>query len=108
MHLGHMTKMATIPTYGKTPSKNLLLKNRRAYFHETWYVTSGTPAHHSSFKCCPVGLTLTYFTTRSNLVTKAFLEEKVKTVDFSETIAASDLKVSRSIHLIEYINICEY
>ena len=27
---------------------------------------------------------------------------KVKTVDFSETIAASDLKVSRSSHLIDY------
>ena len=26
----------------------------------------------------------------------------MKTVDFSETIAASDLKVSRSSHLIEY------
>ena len=26
----------------------------------------------------------------------------MKTVDISETIAASDLKVSRSIHLIEY------
>ena len=26
----------------------------------------------------------------------------MKTVDFSETIAASDLKASRSIHLIEY------
>ena len=38
-----------------------------------------------------------------NLVTKAFLWEKVKTVDFSETIAASDLKVSRSSHLIEYM-----
>ena len=30
----------------------------------------------------------------------------MKTVDFSETIAASDLKVSRSIHLIErYVSI---
>ena len=28
---------------------------------------------------------------------------KVKTVDFSETIAASDLKVSKSSHLIEYM-----
>ena len=27
---------------------------------------------------------------------------KMKTVDFSETIAASDMKVSRSSHLIEY------
>ena len=33
---------------------------------------------------------------------------KVKTIDFSETIAASDLKVSRSSHLIEYMKIREY
>ena len=32
----------------------------------------------------------------------------MKTVDFSETTAASDLKVSRSRHLIEYMKICEY
>ena len=31
----------------------------------------------------------------------------MKTVDFSETIAASDLKVSRSRYLIEYMKICE-
>ena len=31
----------------------------------------------------------------------------MKTVDFSETIAASDLKDSRSRHLIEYTKICE-
>ena len=29
----------------------------------------------------------------------------MKTVDFSETIAASDLKVSRSRHLIDYMKI---
>ena len=32
----------------------------------------------------------------------------MKTVDFSETIAASDLKVGRSRHLIEYMKVCEY
>ena len=32
----------------------------------------------------------------------------MKTVDFAETIAASDLKVSRSRHLIEYMKVCEY
>ena len=32
----------------------------------------------------------------------------MKTLDFSETITASDLKVSRSRHLIEYMKICEY
>ena len=30
------------------------------------------------------------------------------TVDFSETIVASERKGSRSRHLIEYIKICEY
>ena len=49
-HLGHMTKMAAMPIYGKKPFKNLLLQNQRADFHETWYVASGTPAHHSLFK----------------------------------------------------------
>ena len=31
----------------------------------------------------------------------------MKTVDFSETIAASELRVSRSRHLIDYMKICE-
>ena len=32
----------------------------------------------------------------------------MKTVDFSETIAAIDLKVGRSRYLIEYMKKCEY
>ena len=32
----------------------------------------------------------------------------MKSVDFSETFAASDLKGSRSRPLIEYMKICEY
>ena len=32
----------------------------------------------------------------------------MKTEDFSEIIAASDLKVGRSRHLIEYMKVCEY
>ena len=50
---GHMTKMAAMPIYGKKPFKNLLLQNRRADFHETRYVASGTPAHHSLYKWWP-------------------------------------------------------
>ena len=46
---GHMTKMAAMPIYGKN-LKNLLLQNRQADFHETWYVASGTPVHHSLYK----------------------------------------------------------
>ena len=33
---------------------------------------------------------------------------KSETVDFSENIAASYLKASRSSHLIEYMKVCEY
>ena len=46
--------------------------------------------------------------TWSNLVTKAFLEEKVKTVVFSETIAACDLKVGRCRQLIEIMKVFAY
>ena len=34
--------------------------------------------------------------------------KKVKTVDFSETNEASDLKVGRCRQLIEFLNVCEY
>ena len=54
------------------------------------------------------GVTLTYFTAKSKFVTYVFLWEKVKTVDFSETIAASDLKVGRCRQLIEFMKVCEY
>ena len=54
------------------------------------------------------GLTLTYFTARSNLVNYAFLYEKVKPVDFSEIIAACDLKVCRCRQIIELMKLCEY
>ena len=33
---------------------------------------------------------------------------KSKTVDFSETIAASDLKNGRCRQLIEFLKVCEY
>ena len=63
---GHMTKMVAMPIYGKKNFKNLLLRNQRADFHETWYVASGTPASHLNDD---PGMTLTYLTARSNFVT---------------------------------------
>ena len=83
-YLGHMTKMAATPIYGKN---NLLLQNRWAHFHETWFVASRTSAHCSFINDDP-GMTLTYFTARSNLETEAFTWEKVKTMDFLKTIVA--------------------
>ena len=53
-------------------------------------------------------VTLTYFRARSNSVIQAFLWEKVKTVDISETIAAFDLKVGRCRQLIDITKVCEY
>ena len=40
-------------------------------------------------------LTMTYFTAISNLVPYAFIWEKDKTMDFSETIVVYDFKVGR-------------
>ena len=45
------------------------------------------------------GLTLTYFTTRSNLLLYAFVQEKVKTMNFSETIVVYDIKAGRCSQL---------
>ena len=33
---------------------------------------------------------------------------KSEIMDFLETIVASDLKVSRSSHIIEFMKVCEY
>ena len=54
------------------------------------------------------GLTMTYFTARSNLVPYAFVWKKVKTMDFSEIIVVYDIKVGRCIQLNEYIKLYEY
>ena len=53
------------------------------------------------------GLTLTYFTARSNLVPYAFVREKVKRMDFSETTVGYDIKVVRCTQLNEYMKLYE-
>ena len=54
------------------------------------------------------GLTLTYLTAMSNLVSYAFVWEKVKTMDFSETIVVYNVKVGRCSELNEYLKLYEY
>ena len=54
------------------------------------------------------GLTLTYFTARSNLVPYAFVWEKGKIMDFSKTVVVCDIKVGRFSQLNEYMNFYEY
>ena len=58
---GHMTKMAARPYMVKT-LKNLLFQKLMSYDLEIWHVGSGTQA----LQTIDLGLTLTYFTARSN------------------------------------------
>ena len=53
-------------------------------------------------------LTMTYFMARSNLVPYAFVWQKVKTMDFSETIVVYNMKVGRCSQLIENMKPYEY
>ena len=86
---GHMTKMATMPTYGKnlknsfSGTKRLMtLKHRMLEFNQV--CSNEEP-----------GFTLTYFTARSSLVPYAFVWEKGKTMDFSITVVVCDIKIGR-------------
>ena len=85
---GHMTNLATMPIYGK---------NLKKIFYGTKMLMTLKPSMHHRvlqyFHVCSnddPGLTLTYFTARSNLVPFAFVLEKGKTMDFSETIVVCD------------------
>ena len=61
--------------------------------------------HHRVLECFQIyskdapGLNLTYFMARSNLVPYAFVLEKVKTMDFAETIVVYDIKIGRCSQL---------
>ena len=89
---GHMTKMAAMPIYGKNPSK-IFSWTSGLISKRTLYVASGTTAHHSLLKWRPL-VDLDLFNSKVKFWNLSFLN-KVMTVDFSETIAACDLKVGR-------------
>ena len=74
---GHMTKMATMPIYGKT-FKNLLLWNRTLMTLKLGMQHRVIEYYQVCSNDAP-GLTLTYFMARSTFVLYAFLQEKVKT-----------------------------
>ena len=77
----------------KTLKKKFLLRNQKANDLETLYAASGAEYYQVCSNDDP-GLTLTYFTTGSNLVPYAFVLEKGKIMDFSETIVVYDLKLA--------------
>ena len=88
--LGHITKMAAMPIYGKNLYKYMYssLEPKLGIRHRVL----------KYYKVCSnnvPGLTWPYFTARSNLVPCAFVWEKVKIMDFSETIVVYDTKGGR-------------
>ena len=99
--------MAAMPIYGKNPLEIFFSRSGRQ-------ISTKLGMKHRGLQPIIVysnddpRVTLTYFTTRSNLVILAFLWKKVKTVDFSESIAACVLKVARCRQLIEIMKVCEY
>ena len=85
--------MAAMPIYGKKPKKIFFSGTKRP-------MTLNLGMHHRVLEYYQVcsnddpGLTLNYFTAMSNLVPYAFVWEKGKTMDFSETIVVYDLKLA--------------
>ena len=101
----HMTKMAAMPIYGKN-FKNLLLRNQKADELETWYTALGAQVLPSCSNDDP-GLTLTYFTARSNLVPYAFVWEKGKIMDLKlATDDRSDKKFLLTSKLYPLETVC--
>ena len=91
---GHMTNMATMPIYGKKKLKHPLLWNQKADDHETLlYASLSARVLPSLLKWWP-WVDLDLFSRRSNLVPYAFVWEKGKTMDFSETIVIYYLKLA--------------
>ena len=108
-HLGHMTKMADMPIYGKNPSKIFFSRAGRPIFTKHGMYHQGLQPIIVCSNDDP-GVTFTYFTARSKLVTGFSMGKSENSGFFSNycIYAASYMKVSRSSHLIEYMKVCEY
>ena len=75
------------------PFKNLLLQNQKADDLGTWYVASGMWGLPSLFND-DLRLTLTYLTSRSNLLPNAFKWGNFLKVDFLKTTEANVITLS--------------
>ena len=88
-----MAKMAAMPIYGKNLKKSSAPEpNGRWPWKFVWLLGARVLPSCSNDD---LGLTVTYFTARSNLVHYAFVWRKGKTMDISETIVVYDVKVDR-------------
>ena len=101
--LCHMTNMATMPIYGKNFKKSSSLEPK-GQLPWKFVCSIGYSSTSKFWSNDDPELTLTHFTARSNLTPYAFVWEKGKLMDFSETIVVYDIKVGRFSLLNEYMN----
>ena len=86
--------------------KTSFLLNRKADDLKNWYTALSTQVLPGVFKWCPcVDLNLFYGKVKFGPI--CFRMEKVKTMDFSETIVVYDIKVGRCSQLNEYMELYE-
>ena len=83
--LCHMTNVAAMPIYDKNLKKSSSLEPKGQW---PWKLVCSI--RYSNTPTFDPELTLTYFTARSNLIPYAFVWEKGKITDFSETIVVYD------------------
>ena len=105
---GHMTNMAAMPIYDKKKSLKIFFSGSKRPMTLKVGMQHQVLVYYQVCSNVDPGLTLTYFTARSNLVPYAFVWEKVNTMDFSETIVVYDIKVGRCSQLNKYIKHYEY
>ena len=96
---GQKFAQTVLVTWPRWPPCPYMVKTLKIFFSGTKRpMTFKLSMHHRVLEYYQVssnddpGLTLTYFTARSNLVPYAFVWEKGKTMGFSETVVVYDLK----------------
>ena len=92
-----------MPIYGK--NFNIFLSGTKLPMTLTVSMQHRVLGYYQIYLNDDPGLTLTYFAARSNLVPYAFVWEKGKTMDFSETSVVYDIKIGRCSQLNEHMNL---
>ena len=112
--LYHMSKLDAMPIYSKKTLKSSSLESKGRW---SWNLERSITS--SCTTVCSYnapGLTMTYFTARSNLVPYILVWEKIKTMEFSEwktmefseIVVVYDIKVCRYSRLNGYMKHYEY
>ena len=86
---GHMTKMAAMPIYGKNTLKIFVPGSAGLIFMKLC-MKHQRPKRFTVCSNYDPGSSLTYFMSRSNFATKAFIRENMTMMEFLKIIASCD------------------